>query len=131
MESIIGCTRRPDITFYSDGRIDITARIARQLSLSEGDSIDVGKACSEYFLYVRRRFDPSVSFGFEATVRTTKRRSHNFRAYSVRMCRAVLSLYDAKQKVSPQLGQPINDADYGVIIPLIHINLANNKSQAI
>lgn len=131
MESIIGCTRRPDITFYADGRIDITARIARQLSLNEGDCIDVGRACGEYFLYVRRRFDPSVSFGFEATVRTTKKRSRNFRAYSVRMCRAVLNIYDEQLKVSPQLGMPIHDNEHGVIIPLIHINLANKITHSI
>lgn len=124
MESIIGCTRRPDITFYDDGRIDITAHIARQLSLSEGDSIDVGKEHDEYFLYVRRHYDPTVDFGFEATVRTTKKRSHNFRAYSVRLCRAVLNLYEEKNKVSPQIGQPQHHDNYGIFIPLIYINLA-------
>lgn len=131
MESIIGCSRRPDITFYADGRIDITARIVRQLSLGEGDCIDVGKLRDDYFLYVRRRFDPTVNFGYEATVRTTKRRSHNFRAYSVRMCRAVLKIYKAERKVSPQLGQPLCHDNYGVIIPLIRINLAKQNTSDI
>jgi len=127
MRSIIGNCRRPDITFYAGGRIDITSRVAKQLELHDGDSIDIGQQGSEYFLYVRRRFCPDTSFGFEATVHATKRHTRNFRAWSVRLCRALLAIYEAKEIVSPQLGKPLHNDIYGIVIPLIEINLAENE----
>lgn len=49
-------TRRPDITFRADGRIDITSRIAKVLDLAPGDVIDVAEVFDgEFCLYVRHR----------------------------------------------------------------------------
>ena len=45
-------TRRPDITFYRNGRIDITASVAERLSLRAGDVIDIARGKEEYYLYV-------------------------------------------------------------------------------
>lgn len=55
MKKLLGpSSRRPDITFRPDGRIDIAARVARALALSPGDIIDVAEPIpGEYCLYVR------------------------------------------------------------------------------
>lgn len=57
MKRLLGnTTRRPDITFRADGRIDITSRIAKALGLAPGDVIDVAEVYSgEFCLYVRHR----------------------------------------------------------------------------
>lgn len=41
MQSILGNTRKADITFYASGRIDISARVAKHLQLSRGDVLDI------------------------------------------------------------------------------------------
>ena len=41
MIKLLERTRRPDITFSRNGRISITARVVRLLSLQPGDSINV------------------------------------------------------------------------------------------
>jgi hypothetical protein len=55
MKSIITNSRRHDITFRSDGRIDISAHIARKLSLVPGDVIDIVEDGGEWYLYVKLR----------------------------------------------------------------------------
>lgn len=128
MESIIGNSRKPDITFYANGRIDITARLAKQLNLHNGDCIDVGEANSNHYVYVRHRFNPDTNFSFEATVRSTKPRSRNFRAYSVKLCRRMLQLCQAEKVASPQVGKPYEHKVFDIIVPLItRINLAEQN----
>ena len=39
MASLLGNTRRPDISFYKNGRIDIASRVVRMLDIQEGDWI--------------------------------------------------------------------------------------------
>jgi hypothetical protein len=58
--SIISSTRRPDISFYRNGCIEINARVARQLALSSGDVIDICRDGDEYFLCVRQRAASAV-----------------------------------------------------------------------
>ena len=41
MIKLLQRTRRPDITFCRNGRISITARVVRLLSLQPGDSINI------------------------------------------------------------------------------------------
>ena len=86
-------TRRPDVTFHSSGRIDITARIARSLSLSKGDVIDVATDGDEYLLYVRHRA-ADISGTHEARCWPTnngKRHSNNFRCQSRRLCTTIIN----------------------------------------
>lgn len=58
MPKIIPVTRCGDITFHLDGRIDLTAHVAKALSLRPGDVINIarieGRFC-EHYLYVARR----------------------------------------------------------------------------
>lgn len=130
MQNILNNPRKPDITFFYSGRIDITSRVVKQLGMQEGDSINIGSSNEghDYFLYIQHRHDKKRPFSFDATVRPTKVRSNNFRAYSSKLCRGLLEIYDAAFKVAPQLGCPMRDDDYGVVIPLIGlINLVNDE----
>ena len=52
MQSILGNTRKADITFYASGRIDISARVAKHLQLSRGDVLDIMIDQDEFYLYV-------------------------------------------------------------------------------
>lgn len=120
MQSVITRFRKPDITFFPCGRIDITAKVAKALDLQDGDSIDVATDNGDFFLYVRRRFDPECDFRFNATVHSTKGRSYNFRAYSVELCQGIMKFaYIAGDKFSPQVGVPFNHPTCGVAVPLI------------
>lgn len=126
MQSIIGPVRRPGITFHADGRIEITARVASILALAKGDSINVGTIADEYLLYVRHRAAPATPAAYEATVYPTRPRVRNFRAWSARLCRAVIRLCadDADSagspaSVSPQLGASRHHHLYGTVIPII------------
>lgn len=90
MTSLLGNnSRRPDISFHTNGTIDITARVAKMLNLADGDVIDVALDDGEYYLYVRWR-GKFISGNYEAQVHPTKRGSHNFRAHSAKLCRNVL-----------------------------------------
>ena len=41
MESLLGNTRKHDLSFFRDGHIDITARVAKCINIEEGDIIDI------------------------------------------------------------------------------------------
>ena len=75
-------TRRPDITFYRNGRIDITASVAERLSLRAGDVIDIARGKEEYYLYVRLRRSDGAVGRHEAQCYPSKSGTRNFRAYS-------------------------------------------------
>ena len=92
MTSLLENTRRPDVTFHSSGRIDITARIARSLSLSKGDVIDIATDGNEYLLYVRHR-SANIIGSHEAQCWPTNHGKHqcnNFRCQSRRLSKAII-----------------------------------------
>ena len=117
MTSTLENTRRPDITFHADGRIDITARVAKALSLQPGDVIDIAHDGSEYYLYVKHR---NALGRHQAQCYVTKRGKtcNNLRTYSKRLCQAVLSVNGNQQARLP-VGQPIEIKSLGTALPLI------------
>ncbi len=122
MKSILGNTRKPDITFYSNGRIDITAGVVRQLGLSLGDVIDVMTDSEEYYLYVKYR----TPIGrHEASVYPTGKNSHNFRTYSQSLCRAIYSECKACEEPKLKLccGEAIQQSDGKILLPIITKNI--------
>lgn len=52
LKRVIGNTRMPDVTFYEDGHIDISATAARVLGLMPGDVIDMAVDGIELYLMV-------------------------------------------------------------------------------
>lgn len=89
MTSILGTTRRHDIVFHANGRIDIGSRVAAALELRDGDSIDIMTSESEFFLFVASR-GAETDGKFEATCRPSKSGSRHFRAWSRHLSMAVL-----------------------------------------
>lgn len=110
MTSILGNTRRTDITFHQKGNIDITARVAKLLGLQIGDVIDIYIEGSEFYLYVKHRAG-TVAGRHEATLYPTSRRvkkCHNFRCHSVRLCQAMMSACKTQEILRLPVGEPFN-----------------------
>lgn len=83
-------SRRPDITFYSSGRIDITSALADRLGLEHDDVIDIAVDGLEYYIYILVH---SAKGQYEGKCRSTKNGKRgpgrNFRAYSKTICRHI------------------------------------------
>lgn len=118
MESIISQARRPDITFFSNGRIDIAARITRILRLERGDVIGIGIHRGEHYLYVRFRSGERRG-RYEGTCYPSKGRSRHCRTCSVRLSRAMLSLCGGGERAGFATGCPVELPSFGTCIPII------------
>ena len=110
MKSILTNTRRPDISFYPDGRIDITARIAKELDLRDGDVIDIAIDGEEYLLY--RKYEGRNLIGkHEGQVHVTKkcvRSCNNLRTYSKRLCAEMIKVsHSLSMKARLPIGTPM------------------------
>lgn len=104
MRSLLQNTRKPDITFNRDGRIFITARIARILSLCPGDAINIALLNDEYLLYATH----NIVGRHEAQCYPTKKGSHNFCVNSIKLSRALLDICGIqKERVSFIMGEGI------------------------
>ncbi|MEG2599861.1 MAG: hypothetical protein RSA66_10360 [Muribaculaceae bacterium] len=117
MTSILGNTRKADITFYSSGRIDITAHLAKLLALHYGDVIDIMIEHAEYYLYVKHRA-PTVG-RHDATVYPSNAKGNNYRACSKKLCSAILYQCEAKGQVKLCAGTPDESHLYGIVVPII------------
>ncbi len=88
--SILGNTRRADISFHASGKIDITSRIVNALGINQGDVIDIMTANGEFYLYVSVRA-ADICGRHEAQCYPSKRGGRHFRTYCRRLCSAILS----------------------------------------
>ena len=104
MKSLLVSSRRPDITFHSDGRIDIAAHLAKRLSLSPGDVIDIMQDGAEFYIIIRFRGDKVIG-RHEAQCYPTKSRSMNYRCHSARLCRIMIHIAGAEQRLSLMAGE--------------------------
>ena len=111
MQSILGNTRKADITFYASGRIDISARVAKHLQLSRGDVLDIMIDQDEFYLYVRLR---SPNGRHEAMVFPTNKAGNHFRTSSSRLCTAILQECKTTDKAKLCVGEPTEN-EYGTI----------------
>lgn len=121
MISLLASTRRPDITFYHSGRIDISSYVSKQLDILPGDVIDVIAHQGEYYLYVRirRAFGRHEGICFSSNNRVKNSRS--LRAHSVRLCRALLCITGSRDRASLPCGVPC-EQPFGKAIPIITRN---------
>lgn len=90
MTDLLQHIRRPDIVFYRNGRIDISARVAVALDLNAGDAVSIFRDGHEFYLYVSHRAADSSVARFEAQCFPSNRRGRHMRASSVRLCTALL-----------------------------------------
>lgn len=122
MKSLLGHTRKPDISFHANGRIDITAHVAHILGISNGDVIDVAIEGREYYLYVRQR-SSECRGRHEAQCWSTKPRSHNFRAHSHRLCHAILQVSGVDIVARLPIGETRQINDKKMVTLIIYNNL--------
>jgi hypothetical protein len=110
MKHLLDNTRRHDITFNADGRIEISARATRALDLHPGDVIDVAidEVGRECYLYIKHRAE-KLSGRHKAQCHVTNSRvkkCNSLRAHSVELCRKVL---DMRGISSNQARLPVGD----------------------
>ena len=125
MESILGNrSRKPDIRFSREGRIDISSRIARSLGIREGDVLDILHDRDEYYLYVRLKASEVVGRHEARCVKTNPaiRRPHYFRAYSRTLCAAVLEAAGATDRAALFAGDVVDVKGNKAIIIIPHSN---------
>lgn len=128
MQSILGNTRKTDITFHWDGRIDISAHVSKVLSLRKGDVIDILDGDGELYLYVK--IHAPIIGRYEVTCFPTHSRSQHFRAWSQKLCRYIIkaggtSLY----KVKLGVGIPVSLPNIGIALPIIYRHILNNDTR--
>ncbi len=118
---IVRSTRMGDITFHSNGRIDITAHVARTLDLKPGDVVNIaaiGGYCMEYYLYVAKRKE-QVMGRHACTCRNVKNNGHYLRVFSKPMAQFIISLCHEEKCVSLRVGARETIAGMGPALPLI------------
>lgn len=124
MRNMLDNTRRHDITFNSDGRIEISARASKALGLHPGDVIDIAidERSRECYLFVKHRAE-RLSGRHKAQVYVTNSRIRNcnsLRAHSVEICRQVLDMrgFSDTQARLP-VGDPVEITGMGKALPII------------
>lgn len=106
VRSILGNTRRADISFYSSGKIDITSRITNALGIVDGDVIDIMMSKGEYYLYVSVHAS-DICGRHEAQCYPSKRGGRHFRAWCRRLCSVILSECSETTRVSLAAGEVV------------------------
>jgi len=99
MKSILPNSRKHDISFHASGKIDISAYIARKLSLAPGDVIDIAvEEGGEWYLYVKLRAGTYVG-RHNGRVWATANGHGTFRTYSKSITDAVLTAAGASDRL--------------------------------
>ena len=116
MKSVLGKTRRTDVTFRKDGRVDISARIARLLDLRVGDVMDVAIGGGEVVLY--RRLKAEDAWGrHEACCYCANNKGWSMRFHSKRLVTAVLAMVGETDKAECPAGEMMEvDGRQGVVV---------------
>ena len=117
---IIPTTRRGDITFHPDGRIDLTAHVAKALDLHPGDVVNI--ACDddhpgEHYLYVSRRCEETT--GRHACTCRRVKAGNYLRLFSKSLSSHILQLCHATSRLSLRVGAPTTILGIGTALPLI------------
>ena len=124
MESVLGITRKVDITFHRGGRINISAHASRLLSLTHGDVIDMYVAGGELYLFVKYR-SPVVGRHEGMVFRSNKNGNHCV-ASSIRLCRFMFSfceVTDSTDKLRLCVGETEQKRLYGTVLPILYKRL--------
>lgn len=125
MESLLGNTRKPDVSFFKDGHINITARVAKTLNIEEGDVIDILKDGKELYLYVKAKSKDVVGLHMNRCRSTRPEKGYrNFRTNCKRLCDAIFQLCGSSEVVQLAAGEGFEIENIGIVVPLItRINL--------
>lgn len=110
-------SRKHDISFHSSGKIEISAHIAKKLSLAPGDVIDIAHEDGEWYLYVKLR-SGSYSGRHDGRVWATANGKGTFRTWSKALANAVLHKAGNGERLRCPCGSEIerNNQIYIIII---------------
>ncbi|MDE6297861.1 MAG: hypothetical protein K2L89_08435 [Muribaculaceae bacterium] len=89
MKPLLESTRRPDIEIRRNGRISLSARIVRILTLEPGDTVSVDIENGEYYLSLRARAGELIG-RHHARCYPANRNSSHYRLSSVRLATSLL-----------------------------------------
>lgn len=106
MKSILPNSRKHDISFHASGKIDISAHIARKLSLAPGDVIDIVQSGGEWYLYVKLRAG-TYAGRHEGHVWATANGKGTFRTCSKAMTKVVLAAAGAIERLRCPCGSVV------------------------
>ena len=106
MKSILPNSRKHDISFHASGKIDISAHIARKLSLSTGDVIDIARENGEWYIYVKLRTG-NYAGRHDGRVWATARGKGTFRTWSKALTNAVLTAAGADARLRCPCGMEV------------------------
>jgi hypothetical protein len=125
MESLLSNTRKPDLSFFKDGHIDITARVAKSIGLEDGDVIDILKDGKELYLYVKIKSKDVIGMHAGRCRSTHPDKAHrNFRTNCKRLCNAIFDICNNDCLVKIAAGEAFEIPNIGLVVPLItRINL--------
>lgn len=123
MRSLIKQHRKPDVKFFSDGRIYITARVAGDIGLEDGDAIDIAFDKGKYYMYVSRK---KATRGYVARCHRIKKGSRFMRCNSKDITDGILKAVGVKDKAYLLAGAPGLIAEIGRFAVTINVN--NNLS---
>ena len=117
MKSILPNSRKHDISFHASGKIDISAHIARKLSLAPGDIIDIAHENGEWYLYVKLRSGNYVG-QHDGRVWATANGKGTFRTCSKALATAMLAAAAVTGRLHCPCGAEIerNNVKYITII---------------
>ena len=121
MHKMIPVTRRADITFHADGRIDICAHVSRQLGMESGDVIGIATtdgSPGELLLYVARRGRQMLG-RHACTCKSAKGHGRYLRVHSKSLAHHVLSICHATGRIALFVGSAVEAAPLGTALPLI------------
>lgn len=122
MKSILPNSRRHDISFHASGKIDISAYIARKLSLAPGDVIDIAQENGEWYLYVKLR-SGSYAGRHDGRVWPTTHGKGTFRTWSKALTNAVLKAAGASDRLRCPCGTEFERDDIKYIIIIYRCSL--------
>ena len=121
LKSVLGRTRRPDVSFSRSGRIELSSRVAQLLYLRVGDVIDIFIDDRTGDCFLCRKCHAQEGMRHEAQVYRTNSCGKHFRTYSRRLCREVLRIMRFHgDKIRLPIGGEIVSVEGDDVLPIIN-----------
>ena len=120
MHTILQHSRKQEITFYASGRIDISSRIVRILSLRAGDSVNLIEDDDGNLLLFRcHDADDSHGIRHKATLYQSSVNARSLRCNSVDLTSHVLSRCGCPIMAKLPVGQTVIVPPFGLCLNII------------
>jgi hypothetical protein len=118
-------TRKWDISFHPDGKIDITSNVVKTLNMRAGDVINVCREGGEYYIYVSKRREDRI--GRHKCVVWCVKKGNYLRAGCVELCRLIMSICHTSESAYLRCGEVVELPGIGTAVTLITLMNDGNK----